>query len=182
MTVLYGILAIIGVIVFVTLWCILALKTSQKRVNRAAAKGTWYDERQVAAHGKAYEFATTVAAVYFLAVYVCFKVWQFQDCEPKIEPAVMMIGGIWIVLFAYHLCCLMTDSALPLGDNAYPLVGYIVVGILNILYGVLSGALYGLPLTGEGSDAWERLIMGFAFLSVSIIHLIARSRSKRDQE
>lgn len=182
MTMIYGMLFIIGIILFTVFWCRWFLNTAQKRIDKAAVKGVWYDERQVAAHGKAFEFATTVAAIYFLGAYVCFKVWQFQGCEPKIEPSVLMMGGVWIVLVAYHLCCLMTDSVLPLGNYAFPIVGYIAVGILNILFGLISGVAYGLPLTGKGSDTWERLIIGFAFLSIGIIHLIARSRSKRDSE
>jgi hypothetical protein len=182
MTIIRGIMAIIGAIVAVIVGCKWFLNTAQKRIDKAAEKGVWYDERQITAHGKAFEFATTVAAMYFLAAYACFKVWQFQGCEPKIESSVLMMGGVWIVLVSYHICCLMTDSALPLGNYAFPVVGYIAVGVLGILFGLISGAFYGLPLTGKGSDTWERLIIGFAFLSIGIIHLFARLRSKRDSE
>ena len=182
MTVLYGVLAIVGVILLVIVWCIWFLRTEQKRIEKSISKGVWYDERQIAAHGKAFRFSTSVASVYFLVCYIFFKVWQFQECEPKIEPALLTIGGVWLAYVSYHFCCLMTDSALPLGNYSFPAFGYIIGGVLNILSAMLSMIAVGASFSGKGSETWERVITGIALFAIGVIHIIARSCNRRGTE
>ena len=100
----------------------------------------------------------------------------------EIDASILMLGGFWLTLVAFHLCCLMTDSALPLGNYSFPAVMFIVTGVLNIISMLVSAALYGMPLAGEGSEGWERLITGTAFLLIGGIHLIARKRSQKESE
>lgn len=182
MTVLYGILAIIGAVVLLTLWCVWFLKTEQKRIDKNKAKGIWYDERQITAHGKAYAFAASAGTMYYFVAYICFKVWQFQKCEARIDPTILIVGGLWLVLVSYHLGCLMTDSVLPIGNYSFPIVAYIVIGVLKISDGTEFALFLSVPLSGEGSEAWEDIMMGIAFTVIGVIHLIAYFRNKRKRD
>lgn len=179
MPMIYGILIMIGLHLFVVLWCKWMLKTEQKRGNQDAASDNWYDERQMLAHGKAYRLCTSVAAIYLLGAYVLYKFQPVFEWDLFIDPSILMIGGFWLLLFSYHLCCLLTDSAIPLGDYNFPVALYIIVGAGRILTVLLPGILLGVPLTIEKSEEWEGLIFGFAFLAIGIVHLIAKRRNKR---
>ena len=182
MTVLYGVLAIIGTILLAILYCMWFLKTAQKRIDEAAAKGIWYDERQVAAHGKAFEFAASVGGVYFLAAFVYFKLWEAGAIQLPVESSALMMGGLYLILISYHVCCLMTDSVLPLGEYHYPDVLCIICALVlrsgELIFGFVSDILFDM----ETDIDWCDVIMGFGFLSIGVIRMIARSRSKRDPE
>ena len=181
MTVFRGILVIVGAIAFVTVWCVWFMKTEQHRIEKDAAKGIIYDERQVAAHGKAAAFAASVGAVYLFTMFVCISVWEIEEDFP-VKTSVLMLGGFWVVMISYHLGCLMTDSVIPLGDYRFPAILYTVVAVVLIagefVFGLAAEALWG----RENIMRWDRLVMGFGFLSIGIIQIIARIKSKRDAE
>ena len=181
MTIFRGILAILGTIVAVIVGCVWFLKTEQHRVEKNAAKGILYDERQVAAHGKAAEFAAGVGAAYLLLMYVCISIWEVEESFP-VNASTLMMGGFWLVAIAYHLGCLMTDSTIPLGNYRFPAVLYTVFAVVYIaevfLFGLAAEALWG----RENILRWDRLVMGFGYLSIGIIQIVARIKSKRDAE
>ena len=181
MTIIRGIMAIIGAIVAVIVGCVWFLKTEQRRIEKDAAKGILYDERQVAAHGKAAAFAASVGAGYLLIMYGYIGVFEFEGNLP-VNASTLLLGGFWLVMVSYHLGCLMTDSVIPLGGYRFPAVLYTVLAVVLIaeefVFGLAAEALWD----RENTLRWDRLVMGFGFLSIGIIHLIARARDKRNQE
>ena len=182
MTSVYGILVIIGIIGLVVLWCVWSLKTEQKRLEKEKAQGIWYDERQIAARGKVYRIVAGVGGIYYLIVYLCLKIWQFQGCVPKVEPALLLVGGVYLMLISCEVCCLLTDSVLPLGKFSLSKGFYVAECVIGLFFLIMFVFLSNAPLTGEGSSRWEIIFLQFYFLTSGAVHLIAISRNKREAE
>lgn len=177
MTAIIGLLVLCGIFLLLFLYCRSFLNSWDRKRAKEIEKGTYYDERQIAAHGKANAFTVGVGIIYYLIVFWLLATWEREGATPVIAPSNLVMGGVWLSMVSFGLCCLMTDALLPLGNYSFPAVGYIAVGAFNIIV-----AVWGDYLVGMRSNDWNNLIVGFAFLAMGIIHLIARSRSKRESE
>ena len=87
-----------------------------------------------------------------------------------------------IQLQSFHIYCLMTHSALPLGEKPIPTI------IGNFLLGGLYLAQYYLQyipenvvgLTGADSMNLFRLLISFDFFALAVLHLIAYLRKEKE--
>lgn len=177
MTAIIGLLVLCGIFLLLVLYCRSFLKNWDRKRTEEIEKGTYYDERQIIARGKASECVAGVGIIYFLIVHWLLEGWEMEDVTPIIAPSSLIVGGVWMLIALFSLCCLMTDALLPLGKYSFPAVLYIAVGVFNIIV-----VVWGDYRSGMHSGYWDNLIAGFAFLVIGVIHIIARSRSKRNAE
>jgi len=177
MTAIIGLLVLCGIFLLLLLYCRWFLKSWDRKRAEEIEKGTYYDERQIAARGKASECIAGVGIIYYLIVFWLLALWEREDVTPIIAPSSLVMGGVWLSMALFCLCCLMTDALLPLGKYSFPAVLYIAVGVFNIIV-----VVWGDYSVGMHSNDWDNLIVGFAFLVMGVIHIIARSRSKRNAE
>ena len=92
-----------------------------------------YDERQKIARGNAYRFSHWTGMVYYFGLLVYF-IFHTGKQEWILEPFVLIMIGILLQLQSFHIYCIMTHSALPLGEKPLPtIVGYVVLGILYLV-------------------------------------------------
>lgn len=177
MTAIIGLLVLCGIFLLLVLYCRSFLKNWDRKRTEEIEKGTYYDERQIIARGKASECIAGVGIIYFLIVYWLLEGWEMEDVTPIIAPSSLIVCGVWMLIALFSLCCLMTDALLPLGKYSFPAVLYIAVGVFNIIV-----VVWGDNSVGMHNNDWDNLIVGFALMVIGVIHIIARSRSKRNAE
>jgi len=132
-----------------------------------------YDERQQISRGNAYRFSHWVGMVYYFGLLVYFTLHTGKS-EWVLEPFVLIMIGILIQLQSFHIYCLMTHSALPLGEKPLTtIIGYFVLGGLYLVQ------YYGLYipndtpwLTGANSYNLLRLLIALDFFALAAMHLI----------
>ena len=140
-----------------------------------------YDERQKINRGNAYCFSHWMGMAYYFGLLVYF-VFHTGKHEWVLEPYLLIMIGILIQLQSFHIYCLMTHSALPLGEKPLPTI------IGNLLLGGLYLAQYFLQyipentvgLTDAGSMNLFRLLLAFDFFALAILHLIALLRNEKE--
>ena len=140
-----------------------------------------YDERQKAARGNAYRFSQGVGMVYYIGLLAYF-VFHTGKSEWPLEPFLLLMLGILIQLLSFHIYCLITHSALPLGEKPLPMV--VSYSLLGIMYLVQFFAQY-IPedtpwLVGAESYNLFRLLLAFSFFSLAILHLITLLRKEKE--
>ena len=133
-----------------------------------------YDERQKIARGNAYRFSHWVGMVYYFGLMVYF-VLHTGKSEWVLEPFLLITIGILIQLQSFHIYCLMTHSALPLGEKPMPtIIGYFLLGGM---YLVMYFAQYipedTVGFTGAESYNLLRLLIALDFFALAILHLIS---------
>ena len=143
-----------------------------------------FDERQQIDRGNAYRFSHWVGLVYYLGLMMYF-VFHTGKSEWVLEPFLLIVIGILIQLDSFHIYCLMTHSALPLGEKPLPtIICYTLLGGMHLaLYFVQyipedEAATAG--LAGAMSFNLLRLLFALSFFSLAICHLIAYLRKEKE--
>ena len=140
-----------------------------------------YDERQKIARGNAYRFSHWIGMIYYIGLMAYF-VFHTGKSEWMLQPFCLVAIGILLQLLGFHIYCLMTHSALPLGEKPVP----------TILYYCFMGSVYlalyffqhvpedTVGLTGEMSFNLFRLLISLSFFSLAVLHLIAHLRKEKE--
>ena len=140
-----------------------------------------YDERQQIDRGNAYRFSWWVGMVYYFCLMTYF-VFHTGKSECLLEPFLLIMIGIMIQLQSFHIYCLMTHSALPLGDKPMPtIISYFLLGglyLVQYFYQYIPEDVVG--LTGAGSMNLLRLLISLDFFSLAVMHLIAAFRKEKE--
>lgn len=135
-----------------------------------------FDERQKIARGNAYRFSHWTGMIYYFGLIVYF-VLHTGKREWAVEPFVLLMIGILIQLQSFHIYCLMTHSALPLGEKPLPMIiSYTLLGAMYLVQYffqyIPKDAAEAAGLTGAGSFNLMRLLISLDFFSLAVMHLI----------
>ena len=161
MTALQGIGMILGALFVLLLICVAVIRLERQFPSKK------YDERQRLARGNAYRVSFTVGLVYYLAV-CAYLIWQVDKSDVKVEPYLLIFLGLLVQTMVFHIYCLLTHAALPLGEKPWvAVVSYTVCGGLQLLTDDFAA-----PLTavGYGSYSLARLAVGVCFLALALMH------------
>lgn len=135
--------------------------------------GPDYDERQKIARGNAYRVSFWVGTVYALGGMVYYQFFAQAQSE-VIEPSLLLFGGIALTALAFHIYCLLTNAALPLGQRpGGTALVYLLLGGVNLAQTI--ARYYGgqpLALAGQGSSLLMSLVLSVFFLSLSVLYAI----------
>ena len=143
-----------------------------------------FDERQKIARGDAYRFSHWTGMAYWFGLLVYFVMHNGKN-EWVIEPFLLIVIGILIQLQSFHIYCLMTHSALPLGEKPMPtIIGYVVLGGMYLLmyfnqYIPLDAAEIA-GFDGALSFNLLRLLISLDFFALAVMHLIAYLRKEKE--
>jgi hypothetical protein len=133
-----------------------------------------YDERQQIDRGNAYRFSWLVGMVYYFCLFAYFVFHTGKSGWP-LEPYLLLMIGILIQLQSFHIYCLMTHSALPLGEKPMPaIISYFFLGgmyLVQYFAQYIPEDVVG--YTGADSMNLFRLLISFDFFSLAIMHLIS---------
>ena len=140
-----------------------------------------YDERQKVARGNAYRFSHGVGMVYYIGLLAYF-VFHTGKSEWTLEPFLLLMIGMLIQLLSFHIYCLLTHSALPLGEKPVSMV--MSYSLLGGMYLVQFFAQY-IPedtpyLTGAESMNLFRLLIALSFFALAVMHLISMLRKEKE--
>ena len=143
-----------------------------------------FDERQKIARGNAYCFSHWVGMAYYFGLMV-YLVFHTGKSEWVLEPFLLIVIGILIQLDSFHIYCLMTHSALPLGEKPlHTIIGYFILsGMYLVQYFVQyipEDAAEAAGLAGAESYNLLRLLFALSFFSLAICHLIACLRKEKE--
>ena len=162
-------------IVFIAIGCVLTIYVGR---NFPTEK---FDERQKINRGDAYRFSHWMGIIDYFGLLVYF-VFHTGKAEWAIEPFVLLFIGILIQLQSFHIYCLMTHSALPLGEKPIPMiVSYTMLGGIYLAQYYLQYIPENtVGLTGAESMNLFRLLLAFDFFALALLHLIAYLRKERE--
>ena len=140
-----------------------------------------FDERQKIARGNAYRFCHWVGLVYYFGLMVYFT-FHTGKAEWPLEPFLLLVIGILIQLQSFHIYCVMTHCALPLGEKPMPtIIGYLVLGTmwLAMYFGqyIPEDTPY---LSGAESMNLFRLLTALDFYALAAMHLIGLLRKEKE--
>lgn len=140
-----------------------------------------FDERQKIARGNAYRFSHWIGSAYYFGLFTYF-VFHTGKQEWVLEPFVLVMIGILIQVQSFHFYCLMTHSALPLGEK--PMTMIVSYSLLGGMY-LTQYFLQYIPentvgLTGYESYNLFRLLIAFNFFSFAASHLVAFFRDRKE--
>lgn len=165
-------LAVIALIVIVGAFAVYAGRS---------VTSTKFDERQQIARGHAYRFSWYVGMAYYfgLATYFVFRTGK---SEWIIEPFLLLFIGVMIQLQSFHIYCIMTHSALPLGEKPIgSILGYFLLGGLYLAQYFLQYIPENTPwVTGAGSMNLFRLLISLDFFTLAVLHLISILRKEKE--
>ena len=142
-----------------------------------------YDERQKIARGNAYRFSFLLSMVYYIFLLFYFTLGTGR-MEWTLEPFLMVTIGILIQMDSFHIYCVLTHCALPLGEK--PKTTIVCYSVMGISYLVQYYMLYipedvvGLSDSGSRSMNLFRLLISFSFFSLAILHLISCLRKEEE--
>lgn len=133
-----------------------------------------YDERQQIDRGNAYRFSFYVGTFYYLALLLYF-IFHTGKSEWVVEPFVLIMIGILLQLQSFHIYCVMTHSALPLGEKPLPtIIGYLGLGAMYLAQYFLQYIPEDVVgLTGAASHNLVPLLISLDFFSFAVLHLIS---------
>ena len=119
--------------------------------------------------------------VYYIGLLYYF-VFHTGKSKWVLEPFLLLMVGLLIQLLSFHIYCLLTHSALPLGKKPMPMV--VSYSLLGIMYLVQYFMQY-IPedtagLTGAESMNLFRLLISLSFFSLAALHLIAHLRKEKE--
>lgn len=139
-----------------------------------------YDERQQVARGNAYRVTFWVGFVYYLVLLPYLIMGTYQDW--LVEPYLLVTIGFLIQMVTFHIYCLMTHSALPLGGKPMStIVAYSLMGgsyMIQFFAYKYEGSTVG--FSGYESTDGLRLMLSVGFLTLAIVHLIAHLRKAKE--
>ena len=166
MTVINALLLIFGILATLVLLCVLAVFLEKK------IPWNQYDERQRLSRGNAYRVSFWIGAIYYLCVMVYLIQGVGKDTE-QIEGYLLLFAGFVFQAMAFHIYCLLTHCALPLGEKpTASIIGYACLGGVHLLDFVTRPLERNLALSGQESFACVRLMLGVFFFSLAVMHLI----------
>jgi hypothetical protein len=133
-----------------------------------------YDERQKVARSNACRFSLVTGMAYNLGLLIHF-VLHTGKSEWVVEPFLLLMIGIFLQLLSFHIYCLMSHSALPLGQKPLPtIIGYSILGGMYMMQYFVQYIPEDTPwLTGAESFNLFRLLLSLFFFSLALMHLIA---------
>ena len=139
-----------------------------------------FDERQKIARGNAYRFCQWVGLVYYFGLMVYFT-FHTGKAEWPLEPFLLLVIGILIQLQSFHIYCVMTHCALPLGEKPMPtIIGYLVLGTMWLAMYFGQYVPEDVGLTGAGSYNLLRLLTALDFYALAAMHLIGLLRKEKE--
>ena len=103
-----------------------------------------------------------------------YFIFHTEKSEWVIEPFVLLMIGILLQLQSFHIYCVMTHSALPLGEKPLPtMIGYVILGAMYLAQYFLQYIPEDtVGLTGVSSHNLARLLISLDFFSLAVLHLI----------
>ncbi len=125
-----------------------------------------YDERQLQAKGKGYQYGFFTYMIYNGML----GVFHIVRLELPIDEAVLILIGIWLGIVVYVIYCIKERAYIALNENIGKLnVVFIVMSAVNILVGIIS-VLSGI-IVEEGRVTWRifNLIVGVSVLGIVFI-------------
>ena len=168
------VLLFVAVIAFIVLAGVLAVYVGR---NMPSEK---FDERQKIARGDAYCFCHWVGLVYYFGLMIYF-IFHTGKTGWHAEPFVLLFIGILIQLQSFHIYCVMTHSALPLGEKPMPtIIGYLVLGTMWLAMYFGQYVPEDVGLTGAGSYNLFRLLTALDFYALAALHLIGLLRKEKE--
>ena len=114
MTAIIGLLVLCGIFLLLVLYCRSFLKNWDRKRTEEIEKGTYYDERQIAARGKASECIAGVGIIYFLIVYWLLKLCEKEGITPIIPPSSLIVCGVWMLMVSFWVAVRLDLGLLPL--------------------------------------------------------------------
>ena len=139
-----------------------------------------YDERQKQAQGRASRMGFLTGVIYFGVVSVILL--QQVDGPKRIEPWLLVFFGFMLMIVADHTYCFLAHASLPLSQKPLPpIVGYALLGVVQVWYTVDAVERLPLSFVGHGTGGWLHLLTGISFLYLAMMHLIQYLRDKRDR-
>ena len=143
-----------------------------------------YDERQKIARGDAYRFSCWVGMVYYLGLMAYFT-FRVGESEWVLEPFLLVTIGILLQLLSFHIYCLITHSALPLGEKPLPtIIGHFVLGgMYLVMYFGQRTPLDTAEAAGyDGALSFNllSLLIALEFFTFAVTHLIAYLRKEKE--
>ena len=175
-----GLVTFIFVIVIacIVLACVFALYVGR---NFPSDK---YDERQKIARGDAYRFSHWIGMIYYFGLLIYFAL-HTGESEWVLEPFLLITIGILIQLQSFHIYCLMTHSAMPLGEKPLTtIVCYFITGGMYLLqyFGqyIPLDAAEAAGFDGALSFNLLRLLTCLDFFALAVMHLIAYLRKEKE--
>ena len=175
MSVITALLLMCALVAVLMLLCAVIIRIEKKH------PGEDYDERQKQARGNAYRFSFWLGFVYYFVLYIAL-LWYFpKDLRPGNVAPAMFFGSILQVI-SFHIYCVFTHAALPLSENPLmPIWSYTVIGAFNLLELVVDG-VRELSILEPGVNNLSRLMTGFFFLVMALMHLIQLIRNRKGEE
>ena len=140
-----------------------------------------YDERQKTARGNACRFSLVTGMVYNLILLIYFVMHTGKN-EWIAEPFLLLMIGILIQLESFHIYCLMSHSALPLGQKPLPtIICYCLLGGMYMAQYFVQYIPEDTPwLVGASSYNLFRLLLSLFFFSLAVMHLFAYLWQERE--
>ena len=140
-----------------------------------------YDERQKVARGNAYRFSHGVGMVYYIGLLAYF-VFHTGKSAWTLEPFLLLMIGMLIQLLSFHIYCLLTHSALPLGEKPVSMVmSYSLLGSMYLVQFFVQYIPEDTPyLTGAESMNLFRLLIALSFFALAVMHLISMLRKEKE--
>ena len=159
-------LLILGILAGLVLLCACVIWFEKR------APGETYDERQKIARGNAYRLSTWVGLIYTIAA---FAYLEFQSESAAVEATTLLFVGLELQLMAFHIYCLLTNSAMPLGEKGWITVGgYLCCGSMNFQsFRQTRGSyarIYGSDVIPE--ECWMFFSLAVTFVTLAAMHLI----------
>lgn len=143
-----------------------------------------FDERQKIARGNAYRFCHWIGLAYYFGLIVYFT-FHTGKAEWPVEPFLLLAIGLLIQLQSFHVYCLMTHCALPLGEKPMTtIISYFILGsvwlVMHFTQYIPEEAAAAAGVTGAKSMNLFRLLISFSFLSLAVLHLISMLRKEKE--
>ena len=94
----------------------------------------------------------------------------------------MLMIGMLIQLLSFHIYCLLTHSALPLGEKPVSMVvGYSLLGGMYLVQFFAQYIPEDTPyLIGAESMNLFRLLIALSFFALAVMHLISMLRKEKE--
>ena len=171
-----GLVLFLTVIAIVTIVGICALTVYLEREFPSEK----FDERQKIARGNAHRFSWWIGMAYYFGLMVYF-VFHVGKSGWTLQPFLLVVIGIMLQLQSFHIYCLMTHSALPLGEKPIPtILGNLVLGALYLVQYFAQHIPEDVGYAGAYSMNLFRLLLSADFFCLAILHLIAYLRDRKE--
>lgn len=142
-----------------------------------------YDERQKIARGNAYRVSFLLSMVYNIFLIFYFTLGTGRT-EWFLEPFLLITIGFLIQIDSFHIYCVLTGCALPLGEKpktsiiSYAIAGAFYLAQYYLLY--IPENVEGVSDSGSRSMNLFRLLISFSFFSLAVLHLISCLRKEEE--